>query len=305
MTTLNQSVIKGIVKNLILPDMDYRMEIVHIINAQFLDFAIDFFKQVAVAKLGNEEINSDWYKEKFMDESCLAKKIAISSGLNMKTIKNIYGSGRKDIVISAAIEHYDSLRDLIDKLIEDGRDVDFAITIKVKKVSVELNINESLIVINALAVHRAAVRGGAWSSAGKQAEKMLMKTLCRLYSVNDENWDSLQKASDSEESFEREVDFFLVQGINRYKCEVKLMGRGNPESADAVIARRSRVFVADTLSETNTLQLDSLDVLWVALKRPNGYQRFEHVLTKLGISHKKPTGNLSVKIDQILEDIES
>jgi hypothetical protein len=37
-----------------------------------------------------------------------------------------------------------------------------------------------------------------------------------------------------------------MRGGNRYKCEVKLMGKGNPESADAVIARDSRV-----LSQTN------------------------------------------------------
>ena len=223
----------------------------------------------------------------------------------MKTISNIYSSGKKDVVISAASEHYDSLRDLIDNLIEDGRDVDFAITIKLNNVSVELNINESLIVINTLAVHRAAMRGGVWSSAGKRSEKMLMKTLCKLYSVDDSNWDVVQISSDGKATFEREIDFFLLQGNNRHKCEVKLMGKGNPESADAVIARDSKIFIADTLSDTNTRQLDDLCVLWVALKRPNGYQRFEHVLTKLGISHKKPTGNLAAKIDQILEDIES
>ena len=149
------------------------------------------------------------------------------------------------------------------------------------------------------------MRGGVWSSAGKRSEKMLMKTLCKLYSVDDSNWDVVQISSDGKATFEREIDFFLLQGNNRHKCEVKLMGKGNPESADAVIARDSKIFIADTLSDTNTRQLDDLCVLWVALKRPNGYQRFEHVLTKLGISHKKPTGNLAAKIDQILEDIES
>ena len=37
----------------------------------------------------------------------------------------------------------------------------------------------------------------------------------------------------------------------RHRCEVKLMGRGNPESADAVHARSSQVFVADKLSDLN------------------------------------------------------
>ncbi len=43
------------------------------------------------------------------------------------------------------------------------------------------------------------------------------------------------------------------------------MGRGNPESADAVIARDSRIFVADKLSDTNKAQLNSLKVEWVEL----------------------------------------
>jgi hypothetical protein len=32
-----------------------------------------------------------------------------------------------------------------------------------------------------------------------------------------------------------------------YLCEVKLTGKGNPESADVIIARDSNIFVADTL----------------------------------------------------------
>ena len=61
------------------------------------------------------------------------------------------------------------------------------------------------------------------------------------------------------------------------------MGRGNPESADAVIARDSKVFVADKLSETNKRQLNSLDVCWVELRSENGYQRFADVLDTLHI----------------------
>ncbi len=33
------------------------------------------------------------------------------------------------------------------------------------------------------------------------------------------------------------------------------MGKGNPESADAVIARESDIFIADTLSDQNEEQL--------------------------------------------------
>jgi len=36
-------------------------------------------------------------------------------------------------------------------------------------------------------------------------------------------------------SFEIEIDFYPISNGQNYKCEVKLMGKGNPESADAVI----------------------------------------------------------------------
>jgi hypothetical protein len=58
----------------------------------------------------------------------------------------------------------------INNLVEQGSDIDITLTIKFRGVSVDLNINESLIVINTLAVKRAELRGGAWSTAGKQVD---------------------------------------------------------------------------------------------------------------------------------------
>lgn len=93
----------------------------------------------------------------------------------------MYNSGTKSIVIDAAEEHYDALYENIEKLVESDPDLELMLTIKFKGVAVDLNISESLIVINTLAVKRAALRGGAWSTAGK----LLMLTLCKLYSVNE------------------------------------------------------------------------------------------------------------------------
>ncbi len=63
----------------------------------------------------------------------------------------------------------------------------------------------------------------------------------------------------------------IFNGKNQHKCEVKLMGRGNPESADAVIAKDSKVFVADKLSDTNKKQLNSREVEWVELRSTGGF----------------------------------
>ena len=69
------------------------------------------------------------------------------------------------------------------------------------------------------------------------------------------------------------------------KCEVKLMGQGNPEGADAIHARETKVFVASTLSELNKKQLDQAGVFWTQLQERNGFLRFQKTLYRLGIPY--------------------
>ena len=178
------------------------------------------------------------------------------------------------------------------------------LTIKFKGVSVDLNVSESLIVINTLAVKRAAIRGGSWSTAGKRVEKPLMQTLCKLYGISDKNYALKIKGQDLEgDEFEREIDFYLIEGKNQYKCEVKLMGIGNPEGADAVMARDSKVFVADKLSDTNKKQLNSRNVEWVELRSAGGFMRFETVLRNLKIPHRKLRDNFDNKLNSVFREI--
>ena len=106
--------------------------------------------------------------------------------------------------MDASIEHYETLREAIEDLTSDG-DVDITLTIKFRGVSVELNVNESLIVINTIAVKRSALRGGLWSTAGKQVEKPLLTALCTLFRVPIKYFDQ----SRVPESL-REVDFYLI-----------------------------------------------------------------------------------------------
>ena len=301
--TITEQVAKNIIRKL-LKGEDYRIEVVTLINAEFLQFAIDFFKRIVDAKLKSKNITVDWYEKEFLNSSLPARDIAINAGLNKKTIHNMFNSSTKEIVIDVSNEHYDTLYETIKNLVESEHDLDLTLTIKFKGVSVDLNISESLIVINTLAVKRAELRGGLWSTAGKRVEKPLVQTLCKLYDVPDNNYAIKIKGRLMQDSdFEREVDFYLVEGKNQYKCEVKLMGRGNPESADAVIARDSKVFVADKLSETNKKQLDSLDVEWVELRNDKGFQRFELVLNRLHIPHGKLTEDVDQKLEKIFKEI--
>ncbi|MCK9561096.1 MAG: CfrBI family restriction endonuclease [Bacteroidales bacterium] len=300
--TLTDQVTKSIIKKLINGD-DYRIEIVTLINAEFLQFSIDFFKQIAFAKLKNEDISVDWYKKEMLNEDLPPDDIAIHSGLNKKTITNMYNSGTRQVVIDASYEHYDTLYSAIDELTQI-EDIDLNLTIKFNKVSVELNINESLIVINTLAVKRAALRGGLWSTAGKQTEGPLMVTLCKLYGVPEDFYAIKPRAKRVRKGdVNREVDFFLYKGKNTYKCEVKLMGKGNPESADVVIARDSSVFVADKLSDQNKSQLDELNVQWVELRSDEGFRRFKNVLEEFDIPHNVLNPNLEAELVRITNEI--
>ncbi|MBU0646961.1 CfrBI family restriction endonuclease [Patescibacteria group bacterium] len=301
--TITEQVAKNIIKKL-LKGEDYRIEIVTLIDAEFLQFVVDFFKKVVDAKFKNQDITIDWYKKEFLNSKLPTNDIAINSGLNKKTIHNMFNSSTREIVIDASDEHYDLLYESIKNLVDTEHDLELTLTIKFKGVSVDLNVSESLIVINTLAVKRAAIRGGSWSTAGKRVEKPLMQTLCKLYGVSDKNYALKIKGKELEEDeFEREIDFYLIEGKNQYKCEVKLMGIGNPESADAVIARASKVFVADKLSNTNKNQLTSLNTEWVELRSDGGFKRFENVLKNLKIPYTKLPSNVDKELEVVFKEI--
>lgn len=300
--TLTDQVIKNIVSR-VIKSQDYRIEIVNLINAEFLQFAIDFFKKVVEAKLNSTDITIEWYKNAFMNDALPSEDIAINSGLNKKTISNMYRSATRQIVIEASNDHFDSLYNSIQALVENENEIELTLTIKFKGVSVDLNVSESLIVINTLAVKRAALRGGMWSTAGKRAEKYLMLTLCKLYEVDSQYYNAGHFIRNRELDVDREIDFYLINQEHQYKCEVKLMGQGNPESADAIIARGSHVFVADTLSQQNKNQCDQLNVSWVACRDENGYKRFAQVLQRFDIPYTEYNGSLDEDLPKILDTI--
>jgi len=293
--TITEAVIKNIIRKLLL-GQDYRIEIITLIDATFLQFAIDFFKRIVEAKLSGNNITPDWYKREMLSPALPKEEIAINAGLNMKTITNMYNSARREIVVDASAEHYDSLYQAITNLVDSDDTVNITLSIRFRAVSVELDINESLIVINTLAVKRSALRGGLWSTAGKQVEKPLLRTLCRIFDVPPERWEGITPPTSL-----REVDFYVSNpNQERFRCEVKLMGRGNPESADSVIARNTQIFVADKLSELNKTQLDSLQIEWVELRSRQGYRRFLQVLRRRGIPCNDFHGNIEDKLNEVL-----
>jgi hypothetical protein len=77
----------------------------------------------------------------------------------------------------------------------------------------------------------------------------------------------------------------------------------NPESADAIFARESNVFVADKLSDMNKQQAEMLNVHWVELRSDNGYKRFGKVLEALHIPHTLPNADIEKLLDNALSEL--
>ncbi len=256
---------------------------------EFLDFAFSFFKKILEAKINDTDINLEWYKKHFINnDSIRADEVAIFAGINKKTINNIYGSATREIVLHVANTNIHYLESLLDSLGDNNENIGLIIKISHKNISVELNLNESLIVINALATKKIALRGSAWSSIGKRVEKPLMIVLCEKCGVSREHISSEMFKKNAELDFDREVDFKLYNydKSREYRVEVKLMGKGNPESADAVIARNTDIFIADTLSLQNKHQLKSLNIEYLELKNNNNcIEDFKNILKKLEIHH--------------------
>ena len=119
--TLTEQVAKNIIRKLLRGD-DYRIEVVTLIDAEFLQFAIDFFKKIVDAKLQSKSITADWYKDAFLNPNLPSSEIAINSGLNKKTIHNMFNSSTREIIIDASNQHYDVLYKSIQELVKTIKD---------------------------------------------------------------------------------------------------------------------------------------------------------------------------------------
>ncbi|TNB61774.1 CfrBI family restriction endonuclease [Campylobacter helveticus] len=280
-------IIQSVVAKLLQGD-DYREEVINAINLEFLDFALDFFKAILEAKMQDYALNLEWYKTHFINNVKLKPdEAAIYAGMNKKTISNIYGSATKEVVLNVI----DYLESLLTSLGDSSDNIGITLKITYKNIAVELNLSESLLVINALATKKIALRGGAWSSIGKRVEKPLMLSLCEKCGVKQEFINAEVFSKNKALDFDREVDFKLynMDKTKEYRVEVKLMGKGNPESADAVIARDSHIFIADTLSEQNKKQLKALGIEFLELKNNERILLdFIDILERLQIPCKKP-----------------
>lgn len=259
---------------------DHRDVVIDLIDQEFILESMQFFDRIIEAKQTGIDGASDWYEGMLTRDSKDVKELAWGAGTNLKTISNKLGSSRRELVLNEARNHLSSFRQLIDSLISETSEVELTLT--VDNSIVQLDTSETMVVLNALAVRRAGMRGGAWSSIGKQAEAPLMEALCRVFQVPEHRYSRRIER----DTARREVDFYLYREVGQpVKCEVKLMGKGNPESADHTAARQTNVFVASTLSQSTRNSLDEQNVMWTELQVPNGLLRFQQTLGAYAIEH--------------------
>ncbi len=288
------------VLRMILKGEHYRKAVLSEISDDFFRFTVRFFKDVATAKINGMEIPEDWYKRYFLDDRYPPKETLIYTGLNDKSVVNIYGSASRRVILEVVPEYYKELMQRVDDLISnDFPDIRLSMTIRYNDCSVELSFRETLIIVNTLAAKHSAIRGGAWSGLGKRLELPLMLTLTKLYQVPTVHYAGKGLTGES-----REVDFhFLSDSGDQFFCEVKLMGKGNPESADSTIARRSNIFIAQTLSDKNKSQLTNRGHHWVELGAVDGYKRMYTVFTYLDIPCVEFDEDLEAALIQIIPQV--
>lgn len=122
----------------LLNNQDHRTLILALINAQFLEYAIDFFIKIAEAKMRNHPINDDWYRREFVtNEDLSTTDIIINAGLNKKTVDNIYKTSNRKLVLEIAPTYYDELLGVIQNLTTQDDSIDLMLTIKLKGVSAD------------------------------------------------------------------------------------------------------------------------------------------------------------------------
>ena len=239
----------------------------------------------------------NWYADEMFRTEADSKDLAAAGGLSLKAIGNIEGSQAKPVVLEASQLNHGRLLGILDELDESGG-YRFELNVNVDNTEMAFTFRESMVIINTLAMKRNQIRGGSWSSIGKQVETPLMKTLCELFGVDPFNW----RAPGVYEG-QRQIDFMLLRSGQQLRTEVKLSGSGNPESFESAISRDCRLLVSDHLSQTGRDSLSNNNVEWVALADHEGYRRFGDVLTRFNIDHgePRPLTELSDILDGVLQ----
>ena len=286
--------LKELVRQLIASG-DIRALIAWQTEADFAKFCICYYKRIAIAKFSGGPM-PEIVSAPFVDQKEATRDRIIFGSVSERRVTV---PSRLRVLAEVPIEYPAELPDIASVLSKSSDPhIEFKPILRRNGVSIGLSMGELQIVIETLAAKHAEIRGGAWSGLGKRLELPLMLTLAKLYQVPASHYAGRGLTGES-----REVDFhFLSKSGDEFFCEVKLMGKGNPESADSTIARRSNIFIAQTLSSKNKSQLTNRGHHWIELGATDGYTRTFTVFNYLDIPCQPFTGDLDSALDKIIPE---
>jgi hypothetical protein len=276
---------------LLLSSESHRPYLVALKTKIYIDFFSSLLDEIGL----NEDATTSFKKILIDDQPDLDNKLWYS-GINHKTVGDTYGSQGVPAKERALIEIGSNIR----QIVRESRTSLKSITLEYNQGKiVTLNSEELLSLFLAISTRHASLKGGFASSFGKKVEKLFLITICKIFRVSDDNYYAYD--IQDEEGFNRETDFYFVNNDKKFKCELKMMGKGNPEGADSLYARDTSIFIGETLSDTNKKQCEKNNVHWIELKN-SGWKRFGEVFKKLGIKAEFDP-DYEKKLDSILNSI--
>ena len=283
-----QSIIRHLLTNRITDDLLPAPD-----KAAFGRFCIQYFKDIAFDKAAALDLRDRAPHDAYAIGTNHDASVIVSRA----PATDIATLPAHRVVVEVPIAYPEAMPETIPILLRSDRSaIEYRPILKRNGVGLRMSLEESLIVLNTLATKHAEIRGGAWSGLGKRLELPLMLALAKLFQVPRDCYSGKGLTGEA-----REVDFhFINRAGDQFYCEVKLMGKGNPESADSTIARRSNIFIAHTLSERNKSQLTNRGHHWVALGLPDGYRRMHTVFSYLDIPCAPFDGDLDAALDRIM-----
>lgn len=314
MVTVKREDIRQVVKSLLIGE-DYREDFLAVLDTLYMKAYLVYFKKVVNKSryqvqtdieqfTNNAESNTTnvryrWYEELMLNEDLDKVDVALNAGINMKTINNMHNTQRKEVVVEAAKKHFNELIKVMEQHQDEINQIDLRLNLSYNDLNVNFNTNEILIMINAMATIKSNIRGGIYSSLGQKIEKPLMLTLSKMLKVPEEYYTEPEEYEDR-----RQADFHYFKDTENIKCEIKLMGKGNPESADAAMARYTQILIANKISDSQKEELNRKGILWLETQGNNNLLRdFSDILYKSGIPFTSFEGNYKEHIDEYLDEV--
>jgi hypothetical protein len=276
---------------LLLSSESHRPYLVALKTKIYIDFFSSLLDEIGL----NADATTPFKKILIDNQPDLDNKLWYS-GINHKTVGDTYGSQGVPAKELALKEIGSNIR----QIVRESKTSLKSITLEYNQGKiVTLNSEELLSLFLAISTRHASLKGGFASSFGKKVEKLFLITICKIFRVSDDNYYAYD--IQDEEGFNRETDFYFVNNDKKFKCELKMMGKGNPEGADSLYARDTSIFIGETLSDTNKKQCEKNNVHWIELKN-SGWKRFGEVFKKLGIKAEFDP-DYEKKLDSILNSI--